>query len=60
MRLVVVAVTGFLSHAAYQPDLGGNAIVGRAHDFLPLVFGWPTGPAWLYAFNQGLHVTSAS
>ena len=25
----VVAVTGFLSHAAYQPDLGRNAIVAR-------------------------------
>ena len=25
--VVIVAVTGFLSHAAYQPDLGNNAIV---------------------------------
>jgi DMSO/TMAO reductase YedYZ molybdopterin-dependent catalytic subunit len=55
--LIVVAVTGFVSHAAYQPDLGSNAIVDRAHDLQPLVFGWPAGPPWLYAFTQGLHVT---
>jgi hypothetical protein len=23
---------------------------------LPLTFGWPTSPAWLYALNQSLHV----
>jgi DMSO/TMAO reductase YedYZ molybdopterin-dependent catalytic subunit len=51
----IVAVTGFLSHAAYEPDLRGNAIVPRGSD-LPLTFAWPTGPAWLYAVNQGLHV----
>ena len=28
--VTVVATTGFLSHAAYQPDLPGNEI-GRAH-----------------------------
>jgi DMSO/TMAO reductase YedYZ molybdopterin-dependent catalytic subunit len=55
--LLVVAATGFASHAAYQPDLGANAIVDRAHDLQPLVFGWPAGPPWLYAFTQGLHVT---
>jgi DMSO/TMAO reductase YedYZ molybdopterin-dependent catalytic subunit len=55
--LVVVAVTGFASHAAYQPDLGSNAIVDRAHDLQPLVFGWPAGWPYLYAFTQGLHVT---
>jgi DMSO/TMAO reductase YedYZ molybdopterin-dependent catalytic subunit len=50
------AITGFLSHAAYNPDLGGNAIVPRGGD-LPLNFDWPTGPSWLYAVTQGLHVT---
>ena len=49
------AATGFLSHIAYEPDLRGNAIVPAARD-LPLTFGWPTGPAWLYAVNQSLHV----
>jgi DMSO/TMAO reductase YedYZ molybdopterin-dependent catalytic subunit len=53
--LLVVLVTGFASHVAYQPDLPGNAIVPAARD-LPLGFGWPTSPAWLYALTQGLHV----
>jgi DMSO/TMAO reductase YedYZ molybdopterin-dependent catalytic subunit len=56
--LAIVIVTGFLSHAAYDPDLGTNAVVDRSRD-LPLIsaFGWPTRPVWLYAANQGLHVT---
>ncbi len=49
----IVIVTGFLSHVAYEPDLSGNAIVPVD---LPLNFGWPSGPSWLYAVNQGLHV----
>jgi len=54
--VAIVAVTGFLSHAAYQPDLGNNAIV---EPDLPLTFfDWPTGPSWLYALNQGLHVNA--
>jgi DMSO/TMAO reductase YedYZ molybdopterin-dependent catalytic subunit len=53
--VAVVATTGFLSHAAYQPDLGRNAIVDRTAD-LPLIFGWPASPAYLYAVTQGLHV----
>jgi DMSO/TMAO reductase YedYZ molybdopterin-dependent catalytic subunit len=51
----VVALTGFLSHAAYQPGLRGNAIVDPTAD-LPLTFDWPTEPAWLYGLTQGLHV----
>ena len=53
--LAIVAATGFLSHIAYEPDLRGNAIVPVARD-VPLTFGWPTHPAWLYAANQSLHV----
>jgi DMSO/TMAO reductase YedYZ molybdopterin-dependent catalytic subunit len=53
--VAIVAVTGFLSHAAYEPDLRGNAIVPAGAD-LPLTFGWPTSPTWLYAVNQSLHV----
>ena len=49
----IVAVTGFLSHVAYNPGLRGNAIVPVD---LPLSFDWPTGPTWLYAVTQGLHV----
>ena len=53
--VAVVAVTGFLSHAAYQPDLPGNAIVDPRAD-LPLNFAWPSGFTYLYALTQGLHV----
>jgi DMSO/TMAO reductase YedYZ molybdopterin-dependent catalytic subunit len=53
--VAIVAITGFLSHAAYEPDLRGNAIVPAGRD-VPLTFGWPTRPAWLYAVNQSLHV----
>jgi DMSO/TMAO reductase YedYZ molybdopterin-dependent catalytic subunit len=52
--VVIVAVTGFLSHVAYMPDLGFNAIVPKPRD-LPLNFDWPTSPSWLYALTQGLH-----
>jgi len=53
--VTIVAVTGFLSHAAYQPDLAGNAIVDPGRD-LPLSFTWPAGWSYLYAVTQGLHV----
>ncbi|MET9925478.1 MULTISPECIES: molybdopterin-dependent oxidoreductase [unclassified Streptomyces] len=56
--LTVVAGTGLLSYAAYNPDL--NA----ANDSTPdkgwlgfYLFAWPTGPHWLYRLTQGLHVT---
>lgn len=55
--VTIVAVTGFLSHAAYMPSLGRNAIVPVDRD-LPLTFGWPASPRWLYAFTQGLHVNA--
>ena len=55
--IVIVAVTGFASHAAYNPDLGMNAIVPADDDLGFLLFDWPTSPSWLYALNQGLHVT---
>lgn len=55
--LPVVAITGLLSNDAYQPGLGGNAL-GRHLGPLDLyLFGWPSGPSWLYALTQGLHVT---
>jgi DMSO/TMAO reductase YedYZ molybdopterin-dependent catalytic subunit len=53
--VTVVALTGFLSHAAYEPGLGRNGIVDPSRD-LPLGIGWPAAPAWLYALTQGLHV----
>ncbi len=53
----IVAITGFLSNAAYYPRLGGNAI-GRPLGVLDFyLFSFPTHPSWLYALTQGLHVT---
>lgn len=52
--IVIVAVTGFLSHVAYQPGLGNNELVPGAPTF---GLSWPTSPSWLYAVTQGLHVT---
>ncbi len=57
VAVTLVAVTGLLSHAAYQPDLGFNAIVPRDADAPLLNIGWPTSPSWLYALTQGTHVT---
>jgi DMSO/TMAO reductase YedYZ molybdopterin-dependent catalytic subunit len=51
----IVAVTGLLSHAAYQPGLGRNGLVSQDLGFL--VIGWSSSPGWLYALTQGLHVT---
>ena len=57
--LAVCALTGFLSHLAYQPHLGANAIFngpGPGNGFDVFGLDWPTNPAWLYAATQGLHV----
>ena len=55
--IAIVAATGFLSHAAYMPDLGRNAIVPKDRDlpFIASFFDWPTSPSWLYGLTQGLH-----
>jgi len=53
--IVVCALTGFLSHAAYQPELGHNRLI-TAPDLFP--WAWPTNPAWLYGLTQGLHIIS--
>lgn len=57
--IVICAVTGFLSQAAYNPDLGHNSLLpggGLGVDIY--FFHWPTSPSWIYAFTQGLHVIS--
>jgi DMSO/TMAO reductase YedYZ molybdopterin-dependent catalytic subunit len=59
--LAICAVTGFLSHAAYDPDLGHNAVFGgpgAGNGFDLYGFDWPTSPPWLYAATQGAHVIS--
>jgi DMSO/TMAO reductase YedYZ molybdopterin-dependent catalytic subunit len=53
--VTLVALTGFLSHAAYEPDLGRNALVQPDLPWTTF-FSWPTGPSWLYALTQGVHV----
>jgi DMSO/TMAO reductase YedYZ molybdopterin-dependent catalytic subunit len=55
--LGLVALTGFLSHAAYEPDLGRNALVRPDLPFTTFL-DWPTGPSWLYALTQGIHVNA--
>jgi DMSO/TMAO reductase YedYZ molybdopterin-dependent catalytic subunit len=55
--LPVVILTGLLSQAAYEPELGRNDFVGAPSPFDLSWVGWPTSPPWLYALNQGAHVT---
>ena len=52
--IVICALTGFLSHAAYNPGVGDNALFDEGVDLY--FFDWPTGPTWLYALTQGLHI----
>ena len=55
--LTVVALTGLVSYAAYDPGLAGNDLT-PAHGLLGFyLFNWPTRPSWLYAATQGTHVT---
>jgi hypothetical protein len=57
--LAICALTGLLSHLAYQPHLGANAIFagpGPGNGFDVFGLDWPTSPSWLYAATQGLHV----
>jgi DMSO/TMAO reductase YedYZ molybdopterin-dependent catalytic subunit len=57
IAIPVVAITGFLSNAAYYPRLGSNS-VGRPIGPLDFyLFSFPSHPSWLYALTQGLHVT---
>jgi DMSO/TMAO reductase YedYZ molybdopterin-dependent catalytic subunit len=57
--IAVVAVTGLISHSAYQPDLvaGYNATVPTGGDIGPLISLPATSPAWAYALSQGAHIT---
>jgi DMSO/TMAO reductase YedYZ molybdopterin-dependent catalytic subunit len=56
--ITILFVTGLLSYASYNPDLGG------INDYTPgkgwlgfYLFSWPTDPDWVYRVNQGVHVT---
>ncbi len=54
--IVTCFVTGLLSHAAYQPDLGHNALFDSGVNLY--FFDWPARPSWLYALTEGLHIVS--
>lgn len=57
--IAVCAITGFLSHAAYNPTLGDNSFFPAGGISVDIYFfSWPTTPPFLYAFTQGLHVIS--
>ncbi len=45
--LTIIAATGFLSHLAYAPDVGQNALIPRSGSFDWLFVDWPTGFPWL-------------
>jgi hypothetical protein len=49
-------VTGYLSHAAYDPGIGHNSV--SSGGIVPYFFHWPTHPAWLYAATQGIHIAA--
>ncbi len=57
MLLPLVAITGLLSNVAYNPRLGANAVDRHLGPLDFYLFSWPTHPSWLYAANQGVHVT---
>lgn len=55
--ILIATITGFLSHSAYDPDLGKNAITGAPGGGFDLYFfQWPSSPVWIYAVTQGVHV----
>jgi DMSO/TMAO reductase YedYZ molybdopterin-dependent catalytic subunit len=56
VAITIVALTGLISHSAYQTDLGPNALIPRGEDVPFTTPGWFAGPTWLYALTQGLHV----
>lgn len=55
--ITVLFVTGLLSYAAYNPDLGSNDTTPQRGWLGFYLFAWPTDPHWLYRLNQGVHVT---
>jgi DMSO/TMAO reductase YedYZ molybdopterin-dependent catalytic subunit len=55
--LPIVAVTGFLSYAAYNPRLPGNDETPGAPLLKFFLFSWPAQPSWLYRVDQATHIT---
>jgi len=52
----IVAITGLLSYAAYNPWLPLNDLTPGKGLLGFYLFDWPTNPPWLYRLTQGTHV----
>ncbi|MER6952209.1 molybdopterin-dependent oxidoreductase [Nonomuraea sp. NPDC000554] len=52
----IVAITGLVSYAAYNPRLPVNDTTPESGWLSFYLFDWPTHPAWLYRLTQGVHV----
>jgi DMSO/TMAO reductase YedYZ molybdopterin-dependent catalytic subunit len=55
--ILIIVFTGLISHDAYHPELGRNALVNQSADIGPLIQFPASWPSWIYALTQGLHVT---
>jgi DMSO/TMAO reductase YedYZ molybdopterin-dependent catalytic subunit len=55
--VLTVALTGLISHDAYQPQLGRNSPFDPTGDIGQLIHLPASSPSWLYAVTQGLHIT---
>ncbi|WTL43556.1 molybdopterin-dependent oxidoreductase [Streptomyces brevispora] len=55
--ITLMFVTGLLSYAAYNPDIGANDKTPDRGWLGFYLFSWPTHPYWLYRLTQGVHVT---
>jgi hypothetical protein len=54
--IIVVAITGLVSYAAYDPRLPANDTTPEKGLLGFYLFDWPTHPPWLYRLSQGVHV----
>ncbi len=54
--ITIVALTGLVSYAAYDPRLGANDLTPGRGLLGFYLFDWVTSPAWLYRATQGTHV----
>ncbi|MGI8759617.1 MAG: molybdopterin-dependent oxidoreductase, partial [Acidimicrobiales bacterium] len=48
LGLTVLALTGLVSYAAYNPRLGANDLTPGRGLLGFYLFDWPTSPVWLY------------
>jgi DMSO/TMAO reductase YedYZ molybdopterin-dependent catalytic subunit len=55
--VVLVALTGLISHDAYRAQLGHNSPFGPPSAIGPLIHLPGSSPTWLYALSQGTHIT---